>query len=517
MDSMDSIEKIEEKPSQERLNQYEFSKDIIHDADQQVARNKLFEGATKSKTTTRNPPQLQTQLLVQREQKQKEEEKHITKTGIDVLRSQEMQEMQKMMHSMAQELSLSKGRHEEVITNQAEIKDLSLTIKDTTADIKNSVNDIQNTARSVLDKCRNSKSPDDVMKCLYEVTRAFLMTIGKMMRLFYLLMQFIPSVINGTIGRIIWIGPPLAIGMIVLFWYLVFYYTVIVLTIMPGVSQKTGINALSVLYKGARSFGSQILTQIQNSSTNSNFDGPYTFFQKIVKETGVGDDANALKEFGNTMLGNKLSEVKDMAVNRVTDTIQNVSVLSYFNWRGGGSESEEIDEEIDTTKMIADEDNDVRSTELVNGIIIVGNLIESIIEYYMSIIEMVVDINLKSIKSGEPISDEVNRELATLLKIELPPVIRDTYAKSGINELLTMNNTIKLPLWVPSINLITNGGMKRHKAQHNRSNTNKTHKRDNKFKSHRIKKSNAIKKQTKRTKTKKKQTKRTKTKKKQTK
>ena len=355
------------------------------------------------------------------------------------------------------------------------------------------------------------------MKCLYEVTRAFLMTIGKMMRLFYLLMQFIPSVINGTIGRIIWIGPPLAIGMIVLFWYLVFYYTVIVLTIMPGVSQKTGINALSVLYKGARSFGSQILTQIQNSSTNSNFDGPYTFFQKIVKETGVGDDANALKEFGNTMLGNKLSEVKDMAVNRVTDTIQNVSVLSYFNWRGGGSESEEIDEEIDTTKMIADEDNDVRSTELVNGIIIVGNLIESIIEYYMSIIEMVVDINLKSIKSGEPISDEVNRELATLLKIELPPVIRDTYAKSGINELLTMNNTIKLPLWVPSINLITNGGMKRHKAQHNRSNTNKTHKRDNKFKSHRIKKSNAIKKQTKRTKTKKKQTKRTKTKKKQTK
>ena len=430
-----------------------------------------------------------------------------------------MKEMRKMMQEMAEELSLSKGRHNQLINNQEDIKGLSLTIKDTTADIKNSVNDIQNTARSVLDKCRNSKTPDDVMKCLYEVTRAFLMTIGKMMRLFFLLMEFIPSVINGSIGRIMWIGPPIAFLMIGAFWYLVFYYTVIVLTIMPGVSQETGINALSVLYKGARSFGSQILTQIKNSSTNTNFDGPYTFFLKIVKETGMGDDANALKEFGNTMLGTKLEEVKVMAATKVTDTIQNVGVevASKFSFWGGGSESEEIDEEIDTTKMIAEEDNDVRSTELVNGIIIVGNLIESIIEYYMSIIEMVVDINLKSIKSGEPISDEVNRELATLLKIELPPVIRDTYAKSGINELLTMNNTIKLPLWVPSINLITNGGMKRHKAQHNRSNTNKTHKRDNKFKSHRIKKSNAIKKQTKRTKTKKKQTKRTKTKKKQTK
>ena len=35
---MDSIEKIEEKPSQKRLNQYEFSK-VTHDADQEVARN----------------------------------------------------------------------------------------------------------------------------------------------------------------------------------------------------------------------------------------------------------------------------------------------------------------------------------------------------------------------------------------------------------------------------------------------------------------------------------------------
>ena len=91
----------------------------------------------------------------------------------------------------------------------------------------------------------------------------------------------------------------------------------------------------------------------------------------------------------------------------------------------------------------------------------------------MSIIEIIVDIKLKSIKSGEPISDDVAREMISMLQFEIPVVIIDTYAESGIEQLLTLNNRKQLPSWVPNINQNIRGGMKKSKIKDKRSKSKK--------------------------------------------
>jgi len=93
-------------------------------------------------------------------------------------------------------------------------------------------------------------------------------------------------------------------------------------------------------------------------------------------------------------------------------------------------------------------------------------------KYWLSMIEVIVDIKLKSIKSGKPISDDVGREIIGMLQFEMPGVIADTYAESGVEQLLTLNNRKKLPGTMPE-NQITGGSMKKSKIKDKRSKSKK--------------------------------------------
>ena len=59
-----------------------------------------------------------------------------------------------------------------------------------------------------------------------------------------------------------------------------------------------------------------------------------------------------------------------------------------------------------------------------------------------------------------------------MLQFEMPGVIADTYAESGVEQLLTLNNRKKLP-WTMPENQITGGSMKKSKIKDKRSKSKK--------------------------------------------
>ena len=289
------------------------------------------------------------------------------------------------------ELSLVAETQTQVVNDLADVKDTAKEILTTTRDIKSAVNDMKNATRNVMTKCTNPKSLEDINECLIEITKAFLTIIGKMLYLFYSLVLFMHYGIHSTTSGIPVLGGAVALFFQTLLWGVIIFFIVIALTIIPGVSVKAVINISAMLLKALRDVGFKLVTNLQDKVNES--EGVVGFYAEIFDKSGLKNDTLAATDYLSNTVNNYFTNTTSTVLNdKVDKALQNVttvatenivngvtaSISSRLPWpfNGGGTDSEEIDEEIDTSKMIAEEDNEaVQSTELVNGIVIAGNLI----------------------------------------------------------------------------------------------------------------------------------------------
>lgn len=344
-----------------------------------------------------------------------------------------------------------KDKQEQLITAAEDIKERTKSIND-------SIKNIQMESRTAMQKCLNAKSNKDIMECIIAFTKAFIETFGQMIRLSYLVFKYITASIDEIVGVWPYVGELFSLIIRGVLWVHLVYYIYAILHIIPGVNEETLTNTSKLLYQGLRTL---TINLIDNASTTTKNSGPFKLLSHLYTETGIKADTEALAKGATVSATNAFKD----ATSAVTDAI-----TPYWMKGGDGNDDSKIDEEIDTSKIF---NKSGRSKELVNEITMLGNLISSMTKYCMSIIEIIVDIKLKSIKSGEPISDDVAREMISMLQFEIPVVIIDTYAESGIEQLLTLNNRKQLPSWVPNINQNIRGGMKKSKIKDKRSKSKK--------------------------------------------